>query len=359
MIDSGTYGWLDRQLHWLALEPGLVRRITFDIESSWRERHRERGPEPVSTRPVYVCGLARSGTTVLMRALERLPEFHSLKYKDMPFVLAPGLWNLIGGRFRKTMSPRQRAHGDGLMVNTESPEAFEEVFWKTFSTRLADRNRLGYEPPSAELMAQFATFRSMVLHARGATASGRYLSKNNNNLLRLPALVSEKDAHVLLAYRHPLGTAVSLHRQHQQFKEMQRRDDFVLKYMNWLGHFEFGQGHLPFCMAVDHLASYSTPDDLDYWLAYWISIHEFLLGQPDLRLSLVNHESLCAAPTPMLASILDTVGARKQDLEDAGELRPSSPLPKEAFSAPLVERAQHVFRRFLDDPRNVRREHQI
>ena len=28
---------------------------------------------------------------------------------------------------------KERAHGDGIKVSTESPEAFEEVFWKTFS----------------------------------------------------------------------------------------------------------------------------------------------------------------------------------------------------------------------------------
>ena len=27
---------------------------------------------------------------------------------------------------------KERAHGDGIKVSTESPEAFEEVFWKTF-----------------------------------------------------------------------------------------------------------------------------------------------------------------------------------------------------------------------------------
>ena len=26
----------------------------------------------------------------------------------------------------------ERAHGDGIKVSTESPEAFEEVFWMTF-----------------------------------------------------------------------------------------------------------------------------------------------------------------------------------------------------------------------------------
>ena len=53
-----------------------------------------------------------------------------LSYADMPFVLYSNLWSKIS--FNKNSKYTERAHGDGIKVSTESPEAFEEVFWKTF-----------------------------------------------------------------------------------------------------------------------------------------------------------------------------------------------------------------------------------
>ena len=34
--------------------------------------------------------------------------------------------------FNQQAEFHERAHGDGILINTESPEAFEEVFWRTF-----------------------------------------------------------------------------------------------------------------------------------------------------------------------------------------------------------------------------------
>ena len=69
---------------------------------------------------------------MLLNALHKSNLFASLSYSDMPFVLAPNLWSKIS--FNKRYSElKERAHGDGIKVSTESPEAFEEVFWKTFA----------------------------------------------------------------------------------------------------------------------------------------------------------------------------------------------------------------------------------
>ena len=52
-------------------------------------------------------------------------------YKDMPFILAPNLWSKLSFN-KKNIDLVERAHGDGIRVSVESPEAFEEVFWMTF-----------------------------------------------------------------------------------------------------------------------------------------------------------------------------------------------------------------------------------
>ena len=80
----------------------------------------------------FVSGLARSGTTILLNAIYESDEFSSLSYKDMPFVLAPNLWSKLSFAIKKDIDLVERAHGDGIKVSTDSPEAFEEVFWMTF-----------------------------------------------------------------------------------------------------------------------------------------------------------------------------------------------------------------------------------
>ena len=120
-----NYSWLQQKLHQLALSSQFMREITFDVETyliSTKE---------MNDNHVFVAGLARSGTTILLNALYKSNQFSSLSYQDMPFVLAPNLWSRLS--FNKQDSNLvERAHGDGIKIDTSSPEAFEEIFWKTF-----------------------------------------------------------------------------------------------------------------------------------------------------------------------------------------------------------------------------------
>ena len=44
-------------------------------------------------KPVFITGLARSGTTILLRNLYASNQFSSTTYEDMPFILCPNLWS--------------------------------------------------------------------------------------------------------------------------------------------------------------------------------------------------------------------------------------------------------------------------
>ena len=46
--------------------------------------------------------------------------------------------------------------------------------------------------------------------------------------------------------REPISHSISLLNQHLNFLEIQKKDPFVLEYMNSLGHFEFGLNTKPF-----------------------------------------------------------------------------------------------------------------
>ena len=72
-------------------------------------------------KPVFVCGLARAGTTILLETLARHPQLASHRYRDDPFVFTPMLWNAFLARLpseRKT--PAERAHADGIVVTSDS-----------------------------------------------------------------------------------------------------------------------------------------------------------------------------------------------------------------------------------------------
>ena len=121
-----NYSWLEQKLHKLALSSQFMREVTFDFEST------NIAPSSATGDHVFITGLARAGTTILLNALYESNFFASLTYADMPFVLAPNLWSKISFK-EKDLELKERAHGDGIKVSTESPEAFEEVFWKTFA----------------------------------------------------------------------------------------------------------------------------------------------------------------------------------------------------------------------------------
>jgi hypothetical protein len=84
-------------------------------------------------RPVFLTGLARSGTTILLTLLSQADGVATHRYRDFPFVEVPFLWNWFQDRFagRSKTSPRERIHGDRIRITAESPEAFEEPLWQS------------------------------------------------------------------------------------------------------------------------------------------------------------------------------------------------------------------------------------
>ena len=109
------YSALDRLLHRLALASPARAEMMHDIE-----RGMFLGKAPTDTGAhVFVTGLARAGTTILMREIHRTGQFGSLTYADMPFVLAPNLWARMSRRGHRPGQKAERAHGDGFIQLVE------------------------------------------------------------------------------------------------------------------------------------------------------------------------------------------------------------------------------------------------
>jgi hypothetical protein len=305
VMQSADYSFVDRLLHRLALGNRIVPELAFDLErSTYAARI-----SPCDA--ISVLGLARSGSTALMRALHSTGRFASLTYYDMPFVMAPNLWHSIARHGKRSRLIGERAHGDGILVDFDSPEAFEEVFWRTVAGAdyiAPDHLRVHCVP--SELLAKRSTLQSLVCLRYGAK---RYLAKNNNQLLRLASLAPQTPQETyLIIFRDPMAQARSLLAQHLRFAEV---DGFTQRYMEWLVHHEFGATHRPFAFSGE-LPVTGSPSALDYWLQRWIDAYGYLLQLLRARhsdnLIVVEYESLCV-DSKYRRRLFDRVGSKESE----------------------------------------------
>lgn len=300
-----NYNFLDRVLHQLALRYVPIADVSFDVDQTMV---RTDPKEIIPLRHVFVAGLARAGSTVLMRRFHATGCFRSLTYRDMPFVLAPNLWRRLSLTQRRDIRRAERAHGDNLMVDSDSPESLDEVFWRIFAGEEYIRSdRLSPHAPDEELLRKYVHYVNAILSAQD-TRAPRYLSKNNNNILRLDAIHQAfPNALILVPFRQPLQHALSLLHQHVRFSEMQAAQKFVLAYMTWLGHHEFGLGHRPFSFNGTHFRAYPVTG-LDYWLELWCEVYSWLLRSKPGPALFVCYEDLCTRSETWrrLAELADT-----------------------------------------------------
>ncbi len=262
------YSALDRAFHRIVLGRPAMGEMLFDLDLATAGK-----AAPATARPVFVTALARAGTTVLMRALHGSGQFASLTYADMPAVMAPNLWARMSRAGRRERRARERAHGDGVMVDFDAPEALEEVFWRSFCGGDYIRpDRLVPHDPDAEVLQSYARYRDLVCRRHGRP---RYLAKNNNLMLRLlPLARAIPDAVFLVPVRDPAAQAGSLLGQHLRFRGA---DGFTADYMRWLVHREFGPGLRPYDLPGQALPG-GNPEEIGYWLDTWIACYGHLLG---------------------------------------------------------------------------------
>jgi hypothetical protein len=233
-MGKSDYSSTSRLLHRIALQSTAIAEVSFDIEGMLVKEKKT----VFSHKHIFISGLARSGTTMLMRYLYETAVFRSLTYQDMPFVLMPNTWKQMISK-RPTTEYKERAHKDGIMVGFDSPEAFEEVFWRVFcGKQYIDKDRLKLHTVDGDVLDKFKKHVRNILLSGDGLNQMRYLSKNNNNVLRLPYLQQcMPESQIIIPFREPLQHAVSLLNQHKHFSKLQSDDKFSLDYMNWLGHF--------------------------------------------------------------------------------------------------------------------------
>lgn len=353
MSYSRSYSFVDRALHHVAFTLPFVQRTLGDLEN---DLYRRELAGVVSRDELFVTGLPRSGTTLVLELLYGTGEFASFTYREMPFILSPLLWRRLSMSSRKQGIRAERAHGDGMEVSYDSPEAFEEVAWLAFLGDYILRDHtLAPVPPDAVTPAAAVGLQTLVrklLLASQGPDSGvprRYLSKNNANLSRLRALERVfPTARVLVAFRDPLAQVASLMAQHRRFLAEHAKDRFSQRYMRWIGHFEFGANLRP--IDFDGAArprAFDREPDAGFWLNYWTAAYRHVLraGSPQVRW--IDFDRLLTEPVTSLQRLARLAGVREAGSLEAAASRlraPSSrPLQPRDVPAAVWEAAQEVY----------------
>jgi uncharacterized protein YhhL (DUF1145 family) len=344
-----NYSVMDRLLHWIAFAVPTIQLLAADIEKKVFGAVYE---NVEAKRPIFITSLPRAGTTLMLEALHRLPSLATHTYRDMPFVLAPIFWSKLSSPFRKRTEMTERAHGDGMQLGYDSPEAFEEILWRTFwpekynETSIAIWGANDYKDEAGAFFNEH--FKKIIaLRRPDRSRDGRYISKNNCNIARLDLICRMfPDAKIIVPVRNPIKHATSLFRQHCNFIEMHKKESFVRRYMDDIGHYEFGDLHRPIAFSRnDNLFSGRDPLKVDYWLAYWIAAFEHVFERRD-KVMLISYEATCLDAKNMLADICAQLEIPEEGMLDMVAKLFNAPSPvrdeKAYFDFKLLDRAEEL-----------------
>ncbi len=358
-----NYSATDRLLHQIAFATTSMQTAIAGLED---RMFRRRIASVRMGPPVFICGLPRAGSTLLLDLLARTSGVVTHTYRDMPFLHVPLLWHGFARAFRASDTPRERAHGDGMMVSVDSPEALEEALWIGYWKNHYRKDRIRpwrADERNAAFLRFFERHMRKLACARGRPGESRevrYVSKNNLNIARVGWLCAAfPDARVIVPFREPLQHAASLRRQHLNFLEIHRRDDFARQYMAAIGHFDFGANLRP--VDFDGWRGGSAPETaigLNFWLRYWISGYACLLREESPRARFLGYDAFCAAPGAGLSRLADFLELEEREVfcsarETIHSPRPH-PIAMEEVDPALLDAARAVHDRLMERAENRR-----
>ncbi len=268
------YTPLEKFMHYVFLGNANISKILFKLEL----RKNKRYLASIDTKQnVYVSGLARAGTTVLMQYLAQIPQFKSLSYRNMPFIFLPKTW--LKHSSKKAAVETERFHKDGIKHSVDTQEALEEPFWRNFiGSSFIKENVITVHSIDDATYDKYRSFRKLV------AGDSIYLAKNNNHLLRADSLhnydkaAGEKTI-TIIPFRHPYTQAKSLLTQHKNLSDLQNRNEFALDYMDFLVHHEFGIHHkiAVFKNSEGNNLVEGNERTIEYWMDVWYSFYKEVL----------------------------------------------------------------------------------
>ncbi|MFW9818166.1 MAG: sulfotransferase [Candidatus Thorarchaeota archaeon] len=269
-------------------------------------------------RPIYITGLARAGTTIILEMLDNHPDLASHKYKNVLMPYLPDWFSEISNRFNFYKNPFERLHRDGIFVNRDSPEAVEEAVWQKFFKNLHNEkvsNILGKHDSNPKFEKFYKTHLKKLIINQNCT---RYLAKNNYLVTRLDYLLKIfPDSKILLIIRNPVEHIASLIKQSKLFRILEQENPLLPDWLKIVGHNEFGRNQM--CINIGntdlineiHKLWIKKKTYVKGWANYWTSIYDFLADQLETNKKLkeatliINYDDLCETPDIIIDKILN------------------------------------------------------
>ena len=191
-----SYSKAEKNLHKLYLSNYFLSKSSFELEEIIHGRKAKQLPVE---EYVFITGLARSGTTALMNKIFASEEYASLQYSNMPILLSPNFWNK-----KLKFAKHERAHKDGIIIDGNSPEEFDEYFWKVFLNDSYIQEGLLPHEVDKKVLEKYLTYVALICLSKGKQ---KYISKNNNNILRFSTLRKIKGNKIIVLFRDPVSHA--------------------------------------------------------------------------------------------------------------------------------------------------------
>jgi len=269
-------------------------------------------------KPIYIVGLARTGTTIVLEMLNKHPFLASHKYRNLLMPYSPHRFSRFVDLSRFFTKPRERVHKDGIFVTRESPEAIEEIFWQDFFNNNHNEEVSNVMSGSLSNPTFEQFYRNHIKKLLINQKCSRYLAKNNYNITRLEYLRRIfPSVKFLLMIRNPVNQIASLIKQTRLFIEMEKKNPLLIDWHKLTGHSEFG--HHQLCIntgsaEIIHKIRNFWKNNKTYvkgWAYYWSSIYDYVMNlletNEKIRKStlIIRYEDLCENPTETIDKMLE------------------------------------------------------
>lgn len=232
-------------------------------------------------KPIFICGLARSGTTAILNLLNNHIDTASFENKDLPFIKTLFFWNKMNNFFYKGIKKKERIHGDGFKVDQNTPEALEELIWRDFLKGYENNGFFSFLDESYsdnKFEKYFIQQIKKILKIRGNKK--RYLSKCNYNIFRLKYIKKIfPDSKIIICFRDPIETSLSSIKVHNIFLNLSKENKYFDMRLKMMCHFEFGEYRKSIAGEYSDLNEHNLSNDQYYYLKQWHKIYSMVLNE--------------------------------------------------------------------------------
>ena len=266
-------------------------------------------------KPIYITSLARSGTTIITEILSKAENVCSHTYGDFPGVFTP-YWKNYLRQKKKFLEGKkvERTHGDRIMINNDSPDAFEEVLWMYFFPQIHQNSTTKIDFHKNNDFVKY--YKDNIKKHLLVKNKKQYIAKANYNISRIESILKIfPDAKFIIPIRHPINHIASLVKQHNIYLNAAIDNPKIDGQLAASGHFEFGKirqivnmNDSDYYENVTNL--WEAGDEIKGWAHYWAGLYQAIkqLKQKspelDACIKFIKYEDLCRQSDPTIDEII-------------------------------------------------------